>query len=201
MITEKYREPSISKKKKREFEVLVKNNMKRAYFSALGLLGSHDSAMDISQEAFIRAYRNFNKYDPKRKFFTWYYKILKNLCLNFIRDNKSRKEENYLEDKYFDNVLSAEEKNEFEHLLNSNPELKNEFEEQKKIKEVLNKMKLRNPSRDVWDSYWMGVYNKIERGLAWIAISIGALIFFGYASFEAVNAFINDTTTPRLVHG
>jgi|SRR3989304_7124987 len=104
-----------------------------------------------------------------------------------------------LVEKYFDNVLSAEEKNEFEHLLNSNPELKNEFEEQKKIKEVLNKMKLRNPSRDVWDSYWMGVYNKIERGLAWIAISIGALIFFGYASFEAVNAFINDTTTPPLV--
>jgi len=112
MITEKYREPSISKKKKREFEVLVKNNMKRAYFSALGLLGSHDSAMDISQEAFIRAYRNFNKYDPKRKFFTWYYKILKNLCLNFIRDNKSRKEENYLE--YKINVSSDNPEKEVE---------------------------------------------------------------------------------------
>lgn len=80
-----------------EFEVLVKQNMKRAYFVALGFLGSHDSAMDISQEAFIRAYRNFDKFDKNRNFFTWYYKILKNLCLNFIRDNKNRNKENFLE--------------------------------------------------------------------------------------------------------
>ena len=96
-MSENLRTPAISKKKTKEFEVLVKNNMKRAYFSALGFLGSHDAAMDVSQEAFIRAYRSFDKYNPKRNFFTWYYKILRNLCLNFIRDNKNRKEENFLE--------------------------------------------------------------------------------------------------------
>ncbi len=68
---------TISKKKTNEFEVLVKVNMKRAYFSALEFLGSHHAVMDVSQEAFIRAYHNFNKYDTKRNFFTWYYKILK----------------------------------------------------------------------------------------------------------------------------
>lgn len=86
-----------NKQQKTEFEMLVKQNMKRAYFVALGFLGSHDSAMDVSQEAFIRAYRHFDKFDKNRNFFTWYYKILKNLCLNFIRDNKNRKQENYLE--------------------------------------------------------------------------------------------------------
>ncbi len=97
MMSKKSRAPAISKRKTKEFEVLVKNNMKRAYFSALGFLGSHDAAMDVSQEAFIRAYRSFDKYDSKRNFFTWYYKILRNLCLNFIRDNKNRKEEFFLE--------------------------------------------------------------------------------------------------------
>jgi RNA polymerase sigma-70 factor, ECF subfamily len=87
----------LKNKQKMEFEILVKQNMRRAYFVALGFLGSHDSAMELSQEAFIRAYRNFNKFDKNRKFFTWYYKILKNLCLNFLRDNKNRKRENYLE--------------------------------------------------------------------------------------------------------
>jgi RNA polymerase sigma-70 factor (ECF subfamily) len=86
----------------KEFEVLVKDNMRRAYFSALGFLGSHDAAMDVSQEAFIRAYRNFDKYDKKRNFFTWYYKILRNLCLNFIRDNKNRKEEYFFESKRYE---------------------------------------------------------------------------------------------------
>ncbi|GAB4287921.1 MAG: sigma-70 family RNA polymerase sigma factor [Ignavibacteriaceae bacterium] len=75
---------------KAEFEVLVKGNMKRAYFTALGFLGSHDLARELSQEAFIRAYRNFNRFDRSKNFFTWYYKILKNLCLNFIRDSKKR---------------------------------------------------------------------------------------------------------------
>jgi len=87
----------LKNKQKMEFEILVKQNMQRAYFVALGFLGSHDSAMELSQEAFIRAYRNFSKFDKKRKFFTWYYKILKNLCLNFLRDNKNHKRENYLE--------------------------------------------------------------------------------------------------------
>ena len=103
-----------------------------------------------------------------------------------------------LQEKYFDDMLTTEEKIEFDNLLKTNAELKTEFEEQKRIKEVLRKMKMKNPSREVWDSYWMGIYNRIERGIAWVVISIGALIFFGYASYEVVNAFVNDTQTPPL---
>jgi RNA polymerase sigma-70 factor, ECF subfamily len=86
----------LNKEQISEFERLVKQNMKRAYFVALGFLGSHDSAMEVSQEAFIRAYRHFNKFDKSRNFFTWHYKILKNLCLNFIRDNKKKRRRNFL---------------------------------------------------------------------------------------------------------
>ena len=82
-----------------EFENNVKINMKIAYFTALGFLGSHDSAMDMSQEAFIRAYRNYKKFDRTKKFFTWYYKILRNLCFNFIRDNKNKIELSYIENR------------------------------------------------------------------------------------------------------
>lgn len=92
-MSEKSKAPVISQKKKKEFELHVKNNMKRAYFSALGMLGSHDAAMDISQEAFIRAYKSYNRFDADKNFFTWFYKILRNLCLNYIRDNKNRKED------------------------------------------------------------------------------------------------------------
>lgn len=77
--------------------MLVKQNMKRAYITALGFVSSHDAALDLSQEAFIRAYKNFPKFDRKKKFFTWYYKILKNLCLNYIRDRKQRKENHFIE--------------------------------------------------------------------------------------------------------
>jgi hypothetical protein len=102
-------------------------------------------------------------------------------------------------EKYFENELTDSESQEFETLINSNAKLKQEFEEQNRIKEVLRKMKLKNPSREVWDGYWLGIYNRVERGIAWIAISIGAIIFFGYASIVAVNSFINDTQTPPIV--
>ncbi len=105
----------------------------------------------------------------------------------------------FLMEKYFDNDLNIEEKAEFDNLLESNVHLKEEFFEQKRIKEVLKKMKLKNPSKEVWDSYWMSIYNKVERGIAWVAVSIGALIFFAYVAFESVQAFISDTETPSLV--
>lgn len=87
--------------KNAEFELLVKANMKRAYFAALGILGSHDAAMEASQEAFLRAYKHFESFDRSRNFYTWYYKILMNFCLNIIRNKKNRIEENFLEEKQY----------------------------------------------------------------------------------------------------
>jgi RNA polymerase sigma-70 factor (ECF subfamily) len=64
--------------------------MKRAYSIALGFVGQHDDALDLSQEAFIRAYKNIKKYDPDRRFFPWFYQILKNLCFNHLKKKKER---------------------------------------------------------------------------------------------------------------
>ncbi|MFQ5708645.1 MAG: RNA polymerase sigma factor [bacterium] len=71
---------------KQAYGFLVRKYMKRAYFTALGFIGSREDALDLSQEAFVRAFRAFNRFDPRRRFFTWYYQILKNLCSNFLRD-------------------------------------------------------------------------------------------------------------------
>jgi RNA polymerase sigma-70 factor (ECF subfamily) len=70
------------------YNILVKRYMQRAYFTALGLVGNHESALDLSQDAFVRAYKAIHKIDEDRQFFTYYYRILRNLCLNFIRDKK-----------------------------------------------------------------------------------------------------------------
>lgn len=67
------------------FSAIVSSHMKRAYFTALGLVGNHADALDLSQEAFVRAYRSIRDFDPSRRFFTWYYVILRNVCLNHLR--------------------------------------------------------------------------------------------------------------------
>ena len=73
------------------FGQLVERYMRRAYFAALGLVGRHEDALDLSQEAFARAYRARRSIDPDRPFFAWFYQILRRLCFNHTRDRRSRR--------------------------------------------------------------------------------------------------------------
>ena len=76
---------------RKAFEVFVNKYMKDAYFIALGLVGNREDALELSQEAFIRAYRNIKQVKPDRKFFPWFYQILKNLCISHLRKRKYRR--------------------------------------------------------------------------------------------------------------
>jgi len=52
------------------------------------MLGNSHEAEDTSQEAFIRAYINIERYNIDRKFSTWLYRIATNLCIDRIRKKK-----------------------------------------------------------------------------------------------------------------
>ena len=67
------------------FGALVQRYMQRAYFTALGLTGDAQAALDLSQDAFVRAYRMIKKFHPGLPFIAWYYRILRNLAFNFLR--------------------------------------------------------------------------------------------------------------------
>jgi RNA polymerase sigma-70 factor (ECF subfamily) len=66
--------------------------MKDAYFIALGLVGNREDALDLSQEAFIRAFSNIKQLNPDKKFFPWFYQILKNLCFSHLRKRRTRQD-------------------------------------------------------------------------------------------------------------
>jgi RNA polymerase sigma-70 factor (ECF subfamily) len=74
------------------FGELVLKYMRRAYFTALGIVGSHDDAMDLSQDAFARAFRARRSLDPDRPFYPWFYQILRRLCFNHLRNQKTRRD-------------------------------------------------------------------------------------------------------------
>lgn len=76
---------------KEAFEAIVKKYMKNAYFIALGLVGNRDDALELSQEAFILAYRNINRLNPDRRFFPWFYQILRNVCFSHLRKRRNRR--------------------------------------------------------------------------------------------------------------
>lgn len=75
---------------KHAFEAIVHKYMKDAYFIALGLVGNREDALDLSQEAFIRAYNNLESFNSERSFFPWFYQILRNLCFSHLRRRNRR---------------------------------------------------------------------------------------------------------------
>ena len=46
---------------------------------------------------------------------------------------------------------------------------------------------------------WENTYNRLERGLAWLAVFMGALFLIGFASVEFVNQLYADNTTPAII--
>ena len=71
---------------------IVNRYKRRAYHMALGLVGDPQDALDVSQTAFIKAYKNIRRFDTERSFLPWFYRILRNLCLDHIRRAKRRRE-------------------------------------------------------------------------------------------------------------
>ena len=49
---------------KQAYGVLVQRYMKRAYYVALGFVGTEEDALDLSQDAFVRAYRAIKRFEP-----------------------------------------------------------------------------------------------------------------------------------------
>jgi RNA polymerase sigma-70 factor (ECF subfamily) len=73
------------KSDKKAFETLVKKYMNEAFLVALGFTHDYDDARDLSQDAFVKAYEARKRFDAKRPFYPWFYKILRNHCLNFVQ--------------------------------------------------------------------------------------------------------------------
>lgn len=67
------------------FRELVERYQRRVYAVALGMLRDPDDARDVSQEAFLKAYRGLSGFQGESRFFTWLYRIVVNLCLDQLR--------------------------------------------------------------------------------------------------------------------
>jgi RNA polymerase sigma-70 factor (ECF subfamily) len=79
---------SAQKGDRRAFEELVERHKHKAYHIAFGFARDREEAKDLSQEAFLKAFTNLKKFDGRSSFYTWFYRILVNLCLDYKRRQK-----------------------------------------------------------------------------------------------------------------
>ncbi len=68
-----------------EFDRLVERYHKQAYSIAYRMTGNHADAEDLTQEAFVRAFRFFGNYRRDWPFDNWLYKIMSNLFVDDLR--------------------------------------------------------------------------------------------------------------------
>ena len=67
------------------FEVLVDRYKQKAYRIAFDFTRDREEAKDLSQEAFLQAFSHLKGFDRRASFYTWFYRILVNLCLDYRR--------------------------------------------------------------------------------------------------------------------
>jgi RNA polymerase sigma-70 factor (ECF subfamily) len=67
------------------FRVLVERYQGRAYRLALRVVRDEEQAKDVVQEAFLKAYRSLDRFEGRSSFYTWFYRVVMNLCLDYKR--------------------------------------------------------------------------------------------------------------------
>ena len=72
------------------FEELVRQYDRAVLRLAIHLTGSEQDGQDIYQEAFLRAYVNLQRFRFECSFYTWIYRIVTNLSLDFLRQKGAR---------------------------------------------------------------------------------------------------------------
>jgi RNA polymerase sigma-70 factor, ECF subfamily len=67
------------------FRTLFERYHRRAYGLAFGVVRQADDALDIVQDAFIKAHKHLDKFEGSSGFYTWLYRIVMNLAIDHLR--------------------------------------------------------------------------------------------------------------------
>lgn len=101
--------------------------------------------------------------------------------------------------RHIDGEMTPEAQQEFDQLVTAFPELKQEREEFIHLKEVLGTMKFKTQPDFIWDQHWLKIYNRMERSLAWVLISIGVMVLLTFGLFKLIETLLADTQLSLLV--
>src|SRR5918997_7098413 len=75
------------------FEELVRRYQRPIVAYVYRMVGDYDSALNLTQEVFIRIYNSLGRYRPEFKFSTWIYRIAHNAAIDHLRRSDSSRTE------------------------------------------------------------------------------------------------------------
>lgn len=92
MVRCKFRGPHAVYLVEEKVKRLIELHADRAFAIALRMSGDRDAAGDLVQEAFLRAIKYMQSYDPTLPFEAWLHQIIRNLYLNSLRLEARRRQ-------------------------------------------------------------------------------------------------------------
>ncbi len=73
---------------KEAFRELVERHQRKILSVAIGMVHNRDDALELTQETFVKAFENLSKFKGESSFYTWLYRIVVNLAIDFRRRDR-----------------------------------------------------------------------------------------------------------------
>src|SRR5215475_12777690 len=83
----RYRDAANPAEREQFIDELFRRNYPRVARWCLRFSSDRETASDLAQEVFAKAYQNLNSFQGQSKFSTWLFSIARNHCLNFVKAN------------------------------------------------------------------------------------------------------------------
>jgi predicted anti-sigma-YlaC factor YlaD len=100
---------------------------------------------------------------------------------------------------YLDEELTELEIQRVEGHLRGCPDCIAELNEFRKLKEVTQNMRVATPDDKYWEQYWANIYNRLERRVGWVLISIGSILLTSYSLYYLVSKLLLQGDIPIVV--
>ena len=100
-----------------------------------------------------------------------------------------------------DGEISEVQHAELEDLIVSDESLRAEWKRLTLVKEKTAALELQQPPDELWEGYMDSVYRRVERGIGWALLSVGAIVLVSYGLWQGIRELIGDLTVPWYVKG
>ena len=88
-------------------EIIINKYSKYVYNFILLYVKDKDEVSDLTQEVFVKVWRNLNKYNQDKSFKTWIFTIAKNTTLDFIKKKRAIPVSRLVKDDDNENILNT----------------------------------------------------------------------------------------------
>ncbi len=100
---------------------------------------------------------------------------------------------------YLDHELTELEVLRIEEHLQECDSCTAELQEFRRLKEVTQNMRVVMPDDKYWEIYWSNIYNRLERRIGWILLSLGSILLTSYGLYYVIARLLLQGDIPLVV--